>query len=285
VITFPNAKINIGLFITDKRHDGYHNIESIFYPIKITDVLEAGFFDFNSPLLQISGIEIDGNTDSNLVSKAVHLIENYLKNNSKTDKLTTLKSIRFYLHKTIPTGAGLGGGSADGTFALKIINDLLELNLNNSILENMALQLGSDCPFFIQNTPSLVKGRGEILENFELDLREYQLVLVHPGIHISTSIAYSGVSPKKVDFDWNKINVNNISDWQNILSNDFEKNVFIQYPEIEKIKNSFYKHNAVYAQMSGSGSAVYGIFKNETKLESLQEEIKNYPYSTFLCAL
>ena len=171
MITFPNAKINLGLFITDKRPDGYHNIESLFYPINITDILEAGSFQKKSPLLQISGITIEGNTDSNLVSKAVQTIAHYLTETEQNDKLKSLNLIRFNLHKIIPTGAGLGGGSADGTFALKMIDELLSLNLETSTLQKMALKLGSDCPFFVQNTPALVKGRGDIIEKFDLDLR------------------------------------------------------------------------------------------------------------------
>ncbi len=285
MITFPNAKINLGLFITDKRSDGYHNIESLFYPIKITDVLEAGSFEEKSPLLQISGITIEGNTDSNLVSKAVQTIVHYLTETGQNDKLKSLNLIRFNLHKIISTGAGLGGGSADGTFALKMMDELLSLNLETSTLEKMALKLGSDCPFFVQNTPALVKGRGEIIEKFDLDLSGYQLVLIHPGIHISTQEAYSEIQPRSSSINWKSIQKENIFEWSKILSNDFENTVFKRYPKIKELKASLYLQGAIYAQMSGSGSAVYGIFKNETKLESIQEELKNYPYSTFSCSL
>jgi 4-diphosphocytidyl-2-C-methyl-D-erythritol kinase len=285
LITFPNAKINLGLFITDKRSDGYHNIESLFYPINITDVLEAGSFEEKSPLLQISGITIEGNTDANLVSKAVQTIAHYLTETGQNDQLKSLNLIRFNLHKIIPTGAGLGGGSADGTFALKMIDELLSLNLETTTLEKMALKLGSDCPFFVQNTPALVKGRGEIIEKFDLDLSGYQLILIHPGIHISTQEAYSEIQPRSSSINWKSIQKETIFEWSKALSNDFENTVFKRYPKIKELKASLYLQGAVYAQMSGSGSAVYGIFKNETKLESLQEELKNYPYSTFSCSL
>ncbi len=285
MITFPNAKINLGLFITDKRSDGYHNIESLFYPINITDVLEAGSFEEKSPLLQISGITIEGNTDANLVSKAVQTIAHYLTETGQNDQLKSLNLIRFNLHKIIPTGAGLGGGSADGTFALKMIDELLSLNLETTTLEKMALKLGSDCPFFVQNTPALVKGRGEIIEKFDLDLSGYQLILIHPGIHISTQEAYSEIQPRSSSINWKSIQKETIFEWSKALSNDFENTVFKRYPKIKELKASLYLQGAVYAQMSGSGSAVYGIFKNETKLESLQEELKNYPYSTFSCSL
>ena len=285
MITFPNAKINLGLFITDKRSDGYHNIESLFYPINITDVLEAGSFEEKSPLLQISGITIEGNTDSNLVSKAVQTIVHYLTETGQNDKLKSLNLIRFNLHKIIPTGAGLGGGSADGTFALKMMDELLSLNLETSTLEKMALKLGSDCPFFVQNTPALVKGRGEIIEKFDLDLSGYQLILIHPGIHISTQEAYSEIQPRSSSINWKSIQKETIFEWSKTLSNDFENTVFKRYPKIKELKASLYLQGAIYAQMSGSGSAVYGIFKNETKLESLQEELKNYRYSTFSCSL
>lgn len=285
MITFPNAKINLGLFITDKRPDGYHNIESLFYPIKITDALEAGTFEEKSPILQISGITIEGNTDSNLISKAVQVIAYYLTEEGQDDKLKSLNRIRFNLHKIIPTGAGLGGGSADGTFALKMIDELLSLNLEASTLEKMALKLGSDCPFFVQNTPALVKGRGEIIEKFDLDLSEYQLVLVHPGIHISTQEAYSEIQPKSSPINWKSIQKENIFEWSKTLSNDFESTVFKRHPKIKELKASLYLQGAIYAQMSGSGSAVFGIFKNESKIDSLLEEMKSYSYTTFSCSL
>lgn len=285
MITFPNAKINLGLFITDKRSDGYHNIESIFYPIKISDVLEAGFFDTNSPFLQISGIQIEGNSDSNLVSKAVQLFIPYLNEKGLSDKLTQLNSIRFYLHKVIPTGAGLGGGSADGTFALKMVNELLDLKLTSSTLEKMALELGSDCPFFVQNAPALVKGRGEIMEKFDFDLSEFQLVLVHPGIHVSTKEAYSQIVPKASEMNWKTIQKANIYDWSKTLINDFESTVFKKFPKIKELKESLYSSGAIYAQMSGSGSAVYGIFDKKTELNFLEKFTSQSGFKVFTCDL
>jgi len=285
VITFPNAKINLGLFITDKRSDGYHNIESIFYPIKISDILESGFFDVKSPILQTFGIEIEGSLDSNLVSKAVQLFSEYLKEKGLSEKLDQLHSIRFYLQKIIPTGAGLGGGSADGTFALKMINELLALNLETSILEKMALKLGSDCAFFVQNTPALVKGRGEIIEKFDLDLSGFQLVLIHPGIHVSTANAYSGVQPKTSKINWNSIQKENIYDWSKTLSNDFEVTVFKQFPKINTLKESLYSHGAIYAQMSGSGSAVYGIFDKKKELDFIEKYPTQSDFKVFICDL
>lgn len=285
MITFPNAKINLGLFITDKRSDGYHNIESIFYPIKISDILEAGFFDNSSPILQISGIQIEGNLDSNLVSKSIELVSQYLIENGLTEKTSRLKYLRFNLHKIIPTGAGLGGGSADGTFALKMINDLLSLNLETSILEKMALKLGSDCPFFVQNSPALVKGRGEIIENTDLDLSGFQLVLVHPGIHVSTANAYSGVQPKASQMNWESIKKGNIYDWSKTLSNDFEVTVFKQFPKINELKVSLYTKGAIYAQMSGSGSAVYGIFDKKKELDFLETFSSQANFKVFTCDL
>lgn len=281
MISFPNAKINIGLFITDKRSDGYHSIESIFYPVKINDTLEIGAFETAEKTFNFYGTKIEGEIESNLITKAWKLIQQFEidKYGSVSEKS---KSLKFYLQKNIPTGAGLGGGSSDGSLALKMMNEILELKISNEELEKMALKLGSDCPFFIRNSPALVKGRGEIISDFTLDLSGLYLVLIHPGIHISTADAYSKITPVKANLDWKEITRNNITDWKNLLKNDFEKSIFELNPAIEKVKNSLYNSGAIYAQMSGSGSAVFGIF-NE-----LPNEIKSaFPdnYKLFTCEL
>lgn len=285
MVTFPNAKINLGLFITDKRPDGYHSIESVFYPIKISDVLEAGFFDSSDSLLQISGISIEGSSDQNLVTKAVALIQDYLNENQLSERISELNKIRFYLHKNIPTGAGLGGGSADGSFALKMLNQILSLNISSEKLEKMALKLGSDCPFFIKNQPALIKGRGEIIQNFDLNLAGFKLVLIHPGIHISTAEAYSNVKPKPSKIEWNNIRKDNISTWNNTLSNNFETSVFEKYPKIKSLKLLLHKGGAFYSQMSGSGSAVFGIFEADHSLNFVQELKTDSNHKVFTCVL
>lgn len=282
MISFPNAKINIGLFITNKRPDGYHSIESIFYPVNIKDILEIGPFTDSPFRFNFYGNKIEGEPNQNLVAKAVSEIEKYLSENAIAGKTGYLNNLKFHLHKNIPTGAGLGGGSADGSFAMKMINDILDLKITNEKLEQLALKSGSDCPFFIANSPALVKGRGEIIENIDLNLSGLYLVLIHPGIHISTATAYGKIVPKKSSFDWNKIKRETIQDWKNELKNDFEETVFNEFPEIRKLKETLYQYGATYAQMSGSGSAVYGIFeKNPENIFAVFSE----KYRIFTCEL
>lgn len=249
MITFPNAKINLGLNIVSKREDGYHNIESCFYPIPWHDsleVIEAASFAFHS-----YGLDIPGDTSSNLCVKAYKLL--------KAD--FDIPPIEIHLLKNIPMGAGLGGGSADGAFTLKMLNDIFSLNLTNPQLENYALQLGSDCPFFIKNQPAIATGRGEQLEPIDLDLSGYYLAIHNPGIHISTKEAYSGVKPKESKISVSEIVQRPIEQWKDLLRNDFEASIFPNHPEIEQLKNEMYGAGAIYASMTGSGSTVFGIFR------------------------
>lgn len=249
MITFPNAKINLGLNIVSKREDGYHNIESCFYPIPWHDsleVIEAASFAFYS-----YGLGIPGDTSSNLCVKAYKLL--------KAD--FDIPPIEIHLLKNIPMGAGLGGGSADGAFTLKMLNDIFSLNLTNPQLENYALQLGSDCPFFIKNQPAIATGRGEQLEPIDLNLSGYYLAIHNPGIHISTKEAYSGVKPKESKISVSEIVQRPIEQWKDLLRNDFEASIFPNHPEIEKLKNEMYDEGAIYASMTGSGSTVFGIFR------------------------
>ncbi len=255
MICFPNCKINIGLNIVYKREDGYHNIESCFYPVPWTDILEI--IDSENLQFEISGLPVPGNEADNLVLKAYQLLKNDFD----------LPPVKIRLHKIIPMGAGLGGGSADAAFVLKLLNDKFELNLNVETLQKYALQLGSDCPFFIDNKPKFVTGRGELFEDIKIDLQGYWLMLVHPGIHIGTAEAYAGIIPTAPVHNV-KIIIENepISKWKYLLVNDFEKTVFQKAPAIEKIKKSLYEQGALYSSMSGSGSAVYGIFDKEPDL-------------------
>jgi 4-diphosphocytidyl-2-C-methyl-D-erythritol kinase len=254
MVLFPNCKINLGLHITHKRDDGYHDLETIFYPIGIKDVLEIIHSDDqeNECLFSSTGLTIQGNTSDNLCIKAYQLL--------KSD-FPSLPPIQMHLHKLIPMGAGLGGGSADGAFALKLINQLFHLEIPYTILIQYALKLGSDCPFFIINEACLGKGRGEILQRINLDLSQYQFLIVNPGIHIGTGWAFSQISPKPVSYSLLSIINQPIQEWKHQLCNDFEAPVMLAYPEIAQIKEQLYGAGALYASMSGSGSTMYGIFE------------------------
>jgi 4-diphosphocytidyl-2-C-methyl-D-erythritol kinase len=256
VVIFPNCKINLGLNILRRRHDGYHDLETIFYPLPLYDVLEIIIQPGEGPSLSFStsGSTIEGNSDNNLCVKAYDLI----KRNHPA-----LPPAKIHLHKAIPTGAGLGGGSADAAFTLKLLNEKFGLQLTIHQLIDHALQLGSDCPFFIINKPAFAEGRGEIMEPITLDLSAYKFIIVNPGIHISTAKAFSGVAPALPARSVKEIIQQPIDTWKNELANDFEKSVFPEYPEIESIKSRLYENGAKYASMSGSGSTVYGIFKKE----------------------
>lgn len=257
MIVFPNCKINIGLNIIHKREDGYHDIETIFYPLPLTDVLEiienrqakSPGFPFTS-----SGLSIKGNDSSNLCVKAYKML--------KKD-FPALPSLQVHLHKVIPAGAGLGGGSADGAFALKLINQIMKLGLSNKQLIQYAALLGSDCPFFIINKPCFAKGRGEMLEEISLDLSAYQFVIVNPGIHIDTGRAFLGVSPRQPARSVKELIAGPPERWKDELINDFEQPIFKLHPEIVEIKDELYRTGATYASMSGSGSTVYGMYPKD----------------------
>lgn len=251
MISFPNAKVNLGLHITQKRSDGYHNIETIFYPVPWCDVLEiivGGDKPFD---ISMSGLEVNVSLENNLCYKAWKLI-------SENHQLPPLK---VHLHKIIPMGAGLGGGSSDAAFVLKMINELCELNLSNLHLREMAAQLGSDCPFFIFNEPMMASGRGEILNPLNISLKNYQILIVMPALTVGTSEAYSWISPQQPKNKLSEIISQPINEWQKLLINDFEEPVFEHHSAIEKIKNKLIESGAIYTSMSGSGAAVFGIFK------------------------
>ena len=254
MLKFPNAKINLGLNVTEKRGDGYHNIDSCFYPIPLKDALEI--IPSQKLCFESTGLNIPGSSDDNLVLKAYQLLH----------KDFHLSSVDIILHKNIPMGAGMGGGSADGAFMLTLLNEYFSLEISNERLETYALKLGSDCPFFIENKPKLVRGRGEIFESTKVDLSGFYLALFYPSIHISTAEAYSGINPKRSGTSVKEIIENHpIEDWKNLLKNDFEVGIFEKYPTLKEIKNTFYKDGAVYASMTGSGSTIYGIFKEQPK--------------------
>jgi len=272
MIVYPNAKINIGLNIVERRSDGYHNISTLFYPVKeLKDILEITIDDsLQEPLtFTQTGIQLDCVPEKNLCIKAYNLI----------NSIQPLPTMRMHLHKLIPTGAGLGGGSADGAFALKAINELAGNLLDSKQLMNLALELGSDCPFFILNTPCIGSGRGEILEPFELSLNGYFILLINPGIHINTGKAYVQSTPKPWETNIETLLKTDIANWPNNVKNDFEGAVFSQHPTISSIKKWMYEQGATYAAMSGSGSTVYGIFKT---IPVIDNRMSNYFYKVVL---
>jgi len=256
VIVFPNCKINLGLRILGKRSDGYHDLETVFYPLPFCDILEVihSTDDDLGLSFSTSGSPIEGNNSKNLCVKAYELLQKYHP---------ALPGAKVHLHKVIPSGAGLGGGSADGAFTLKLLNAKFDLQLSNDQLNDYALQLGSDCPFFILNKPSLAEGRGEILETLQLDLSHYKFLIVNPAIHINTAEAFAAISPSIRPRALKEIIQQPIDTWKHDLINDFEESAFRQFPEIEAIKTRFYDAGALYASMSGTGSTVYGIFTKD----------------------
>ncbi len=256
MILFANAKINLGLHVLAKREDGFHDIESLKYPIPLFDVIEI--LPSESFELDILGKKIEGELENNLIWKAYNLI--------RLEK--AIPPVRIVLQKNIPMGAGLGGGSANASFILKGLRDYFKLDFDDEKLKKLASQLGSDCPFFIDNIPQIASGKGEILNAFDFSLKGLYLYLIHPDIHIGTEEAYSGVQPKKREFNWETLKKKDFAAWKKGLTNDFEASVFALYPEIGELKDELYKHGAVYASMSGSGSSVYGLF--ETKPETIE---------------
>jgi len=285
MISFPNAKINLGLFVTEKRADGFHNIETILFPIPLFDALEitdnidvpvgAGFarpcgqspqsltMGGQTPPLHVHGIKIDGNPNDNLVYKAYQLLKNDFD----------IPNIRIDLLKKIPFGAGLGGGSADATFMLKLLNEKFALNLSDENLENYARKIGSDCAFFVKNKPAFAYEKGDKFEPIDLDLSGYQLVLICPPIHVCTKTAYQNIVPKNY-FDLRNLPKTPVSEWKNIIANDFELSVFAQHPTLADIKQNLYDLGAEYAAMSGSGSAIFGLFSKDKPYE--KNERLNY---------
>lgn len=254
MIVFPNCKINLGLRILRKRDDGFHDLETIFYPIPVYDVLEIlplknqkkGVVQF-----QQSGFFIEGTEEQNLCVRAYRLLQE-----TKQD----IASVSIHLHKNIPMGAGLGGGSADGVFTLLALQSLFKLAISNTDNQKLALQLGSDCPFFLQQKPVIGLGRGEKLSPISLSLSGYHILLIHPGISISTAAAFQGVSPTTAGKSLAHSIQEPVEKWKGFIYNQFEETIFLRYPSLKKIKENLYNWGALYASMSGSGSTVFGIF-------------------------
>ena len=254
MLLYPNAKINIGLNVVEKREDGYHNIETVFYPIGLCDVLNIEPSDSCSDYsFSSSGIPISGDPEENLIVKSIRLLQSQYE----------IPPVDISLIKQIPFGAGLGGGSSDAAFTLKAINEMFDLKITKYRLEKIASLLGADCPVFIKNKPVFATGIGNIFSPIKLNLKGYFLLLIKPDIHVSTPEAYSLVVPKLPEISLLESIAQPIQEWKSLIKNDFEASVFEKYPEIANIKENLYKTGAVYASMSGSGSSVYGLFKNE----------------------
>ena len=260
MITFPNAKINIGLNITSRRPDGYHNLETVFYPVKIHDALEILPADELS--FEASGLGIPGRNEDNLCIKGYQLLK----------KDFDLPPVKIHLHKHIPIGAGLGGGSADAAFFIKMLNQSFQLDLNAGQMQAYARQLGADCAFFIESKPVYAFGKGDEFEPVGLDLSGYHLVLVMPPAHVSTAEAYRGVISKPADGPLKGHVMFPISDWKYVIKNDFEESVFKNHPVIRGVKAALYQAGALYASMSGSGASVFGIFKQQSDLSELEKD-------------
>lgn len=262
MILFPNCKINLGLHITRKRDDGYHDLETVFYPLPLRDAVEVTHTPLSaqgSPLhestgtvdLHLTGLPVKGAAADNLCVKAWHLL--------KKD-YPELPPVQLHLHKNIPMGAGLGGGSSDAAFTLLLLNNKFKLGISTEKLLDYALQLGSDCPFFIINKPCIATGRGEVMQTIPLDLSAYTFLLVYPEVHINTGWAFSQISPARGKKPLEAIVRQPVSSWKDTLTNDFEAPVCRQHPELQRIKETLYEAGALYASMTGSGSSFYGIF-------------------------
>ncbi|MBO4741469.1 MAG: 4-(cytidine 5'-diphospho)-2-C-methyl-D-erythritol kinase [Bacteroidales bacterium] len=256
----PNCKINIGLNVVAKRPDGYHNLESVFYPIPLCDDLEIEKSDTFSFVQD--GNTLDCDLDNNLCVKAYRLLKS---------RFPELGNVRIRLTKHIPSGAGLGGGSTDAAFTLKMLNSLFHLGLTTQQLQSLASQLGADCTFFIENKTALVTQKGDVFQDSPLDLTGYRLLLVKPDVGVSTAEAYRNIVPAPAPFDLGRIAETPIAEWKSLVFNDFEKSVFEKLPVLAQIKKEMYVHGALYASMSGSGSTIYGIFAPDSDTSEIAE--------------
>ena len=257
LVVFPNCKINLGLHILNKRTDGFHDLETIFYPLPFKEALEVILEEDETKEINLTstGLPINLTSANNICIKAYQLL--------KTD-FPDLPTIKIYLHKTIPAGGGLGGGSADGAFTLLLLNKKFDLQLSIEELKKYASALGSDCAFFISNKPCIASGRGEVLEQMKIDLSAYKIILVNPGIHINTAWAFQHIVPRSKRISLKEIIKEPVINWKGILVNDFEESIFKKIPRIESVKTYLYEQGAIYASMTGSGSIVYGLFSKDS---------------------
>jgi 4-diphosphocytidyl-2-C-methyl-D-erythritol kinase len=263
MVIFPNAKINLGLSVIRKRHDGFHNIESILYPTGLCDALE---YIPEKKTAENDSISYSG-------PFPVEGKDICLKLTEMLRESFSIPSLRMHIHKKIPSGAGLGGGSADAAYLLTSLNEFFSFGLNQEQLEARAARIGSDCPFFIRNSPCLVTGKGEFLQNIELSLKGYYFMLIYPGIHARTAEAYKEIIPLLESFDLQDLVSQPADQWKYLILNHFEIPVFRKYPLLAEIKKELYNMGAVYASMTGSGSALYGLFHSETQIP---KQFSNY---------
>lgn len=259
MITFPNAKINIGLHVVERCPNGYHNLETVFYPVPLEDALEiTPIYDPDGcTVLHQSGIAIDGLPEDNLVMKAYRML----------NERFGLPPVAIHLYKHIPSGAGLGGGSSDAAFMLKLLNSTFSIGLSANELELYAAELGADCAFFIRNQPTFAEGIGNVFSPLHLSLKGFYLALVKPDVFVSTKAAFSNIKPRCPEHPLKETVNLPINQWKSFIINDFEESVFPQYPQIKEIKETLYEQGALYAAMSGSGSSVYGIFDKRPALK------------------
>ncbi|EOR93240.1 4-diphosphocytidyl-2-C-methyl-D-erythritol kinase [Arcticibacter svalbardensis MN12-7] len=259
MILFPNAKINIGLHILNRRCDGYHDLETVFYPIPLHDALEA--VEATTLNFESSGIVIPGIAGDNLCLKAYKMIK----------KDFDLPALSIHLHKKIPIGAGLGGGSSDAAYFIRLLNEKFRLKLDTAAMQDYARKLGADCAFFIESKPVFAYGKGEEFKDVSLDLSAYSLVLIMPPVFVSTADAFRGVKPRIPETPLQELIKLPVEQWKEHIRNDFEESVFRTYPIIQGLKNSLYDAGALYVSMSGSGAAVYGVFADKPELPLFDE--------------
>ena len=263
MVVFPNCKINLGLHVLRKRTDGYHDIETVMYPVGLNDALE--FIPSEKDSLTVTGITFEQkNMADNLVYKALAIVRKYKE----------IPPLNSHLHKAIPSGAGLGGGSSNASFMLTALNKEFNLGFSTEDLKKFALEIGSDCPFFISNIPSLSQGRGEILTALDVDISNYYIMIVSPQIHISAAEAYSLIKPNDSRDLLSQIIEKPITEWSKLLVNDFEEPIFKKHPILKDIKSQLYEKGALYSSMSGSGSAIYGIFETKPNISDLSDKYR-----------
>ena len=260
MITFPIAKINLGLNVVEKRPDGYHNLQTVFYPVPISDALEVTTMDDRFPStvdcdLKVTNIAIDGDEQKNLVVRAYQLMK---------QDFPTLPRIHSHLWKGIPTQAGMGGGSSDCAYMIRLLNDMFTLRLDDEQMMHYAARLGADCAFFILSTPCYAEGIGEQLQPVSLSLKGWYIGVVRPDIPVPTREAFSLIKPHYPDANCRDIVMQPVETWRHQLVNDFESSVFALHPELAAIKDKLYAMGATYAAMSGSGSALFGLFREPT---------------------
>lgn len=265
MISFPNAKINLGLNIVERRSDGYHNLETVFYPIDLTDVLEIVPAKGDESTLTTYGNPVDCPVEKNLVMKALRLMQQHYE----------VPEVDIYLYKHIPDGAGLGGGSSDASSTMLMLNEMFNLNVEKDQLARLASTLGADCPFFIYNQPMMATGIGDVLAPIDVNLKGLYLFLVKPALSVPTKVAYSRVTPAPSTSSLENDVMKSVDQWSRVVKNDFEPSVFAAFPELAAIKSDIENGGAIYASMSGSGSSIFGIFDDVNLAEKIKGKFDN----------